>query len=76
MGAAFIHSEAFSVPVAGRTECAYLIFNAVAVFFLPCPGAFQKSIAADIVAGFALFAQRRVYFRLCSDTGMVRSRHP
>ena len=75
-GKAFVHGEAFSVPVAGNAETAELSYDAVMVFVFPCPGVFQKFLTADLFFGSAVFAQLFFNFGLGSDTGVVGTGNP
>ena len=77
LGAALVHREALTLPVAGRAELFQLADNAVAVLVLPVPDALEEFLAAEVVTGQALFlAQVLLYLDLGSDTCMVGAGHP
>ena len=55
LGAALVHGEAGTLPIAGGADLLLLLNDAVAVLFLPLPHALQELLAAQVVAGLALF---------------------
>ena len=76
-GADIVHRKALAAPVARRAQTADLLFNTIAVLFLPGPYAFQKFFAANVVASLAFFfSQLLFYLYLRRDAGMVRPRNP
>ena len=75
--AAIVHGEAAAVPVAGHAERLLLLDDAVAVLLFPRPDALEEFLAAEIVAGQALFlAQHLLDLDLRGDAGVIRARHP
>ena len=75
--AAFVHGKALAAPVAGCTHLALLHGNAVAVLFLPCPGALKKFLAAELFFGLAFFFLYLIdYLYLCGYAGVVCARQP
>ena len=50
-----VHRERKARPVARNAHLFHLFHNASAVFFFPCPGAFEESFAADILFRQPLF---------------------
>ena len=73
----FVHCEAFAGPVAGAAKLFELVDDDAAVLFLPLPDAFQKLVAAEIVAGlFLLLAQLALDDGLRGDAGMIGARKP
>ena len=77
LGAALIHCEAASVPVAGGAHLHLLLHDAVAVLLFPVPHTLQKLFPAQIVAGQSLLlAQVFLHLDLGGDAGVVRSGQP
>ena len=77
LGAAFIHSEALTLPVAGNAQMLQLVDNAVAVLLLPFPNAFQELFAAQVITGFAfLFFDNLFNLNLGCQACMVIAGHP
>ena len=75
--AALVHGEAAAVPVAGHAERLLLLDDAVAVLLFPRPDALEEFLAAEIVAGQALFlAQHLLDLDLRGDAGVIRAGHP
>ena len=54
--AAFVHGEAFAVPVAGSAELADLLGDGVAVLLFPVPAVTDEGLAADLLTLYALLA--------------------
>ena len=74
--ASLVHREALARPVAGRTEHAQLIHDAVAVLLLPIPDTFEEFLAPEFEAVRALRAQTLLHLCLCRNAGVVAARHP
>ena len=52
-GQAFVHGEAFAVPVAGGAQLAELLQDDAAILFLPLPNTRHQPIAAQVVTALA-----------------------
>ena len=76
-GAALVHGEAVTAPVAGCAHLLLLLHDAAAVLLLPRPDALQELLAAQIVAGqaFAL-TQLLLHLDLGGDAGVVAAGQP
>ena len=74
--AAFVHGKALALPVAAAAQLLQLADDAVAVLGLPCPGALQKTIAADHLLGQALGAHSFHHLGFGSNGGVVGAGHP
>ena len=69
---AVVHGEAFAAPVDAGAHAAQLASNVAAGLFLPLPHFIDKRIAAEVVAGFALFGGNfTLHQHLRGDTGVV-----
>ena len=75
-GTTLVHGEAFTRPVAGRTEFFKLVYYAVAVLFFPRPCVFEELFAAYLVFVDALALQLLNNFDLGRNACVVRSRLP
>ena len=75
-GAALVHSKARAVPVTGGTHLLLLLYNAVAVLFLPGPYALQELLPTQVIAGQALLTQVFLHLDLGGDSGVVRTGQP
>ena len=75
-GAALVHGEALSGPIAGGAHFLQLRHDPIAVFFLPVPCPLQKFLSAQVLLGQALFAHGLHDFGLGGNGSMVRSRQP
>ena len=75
-GAAFIHGESGTIPVAGCAQLLLLLHNAVAVLLFPVPDSLQELFPAKIVAGQTLLAELFLNLDLGCDTGMVNAGNP
>ena len=73
---ALVHRKPLSAPVARVSETTFLFQNPAAVFALPRPNAFDETLAAQIMAGFALFGQLLLHDILRGNAGMIHARHP
>ncbi|MPM66782.1 hypothetical protein SDC9_113693 [bioreactor metagenome] len=76
VGAALVHGEAGTAPVAGGAQLFLLLHNAAAVLFLPVPHPLQKGLAAQVMAAHALGAQGLLHLNLGGDAGVVGAGHP
>ena len=77
LGAALIHSEALTLPVAGNAQMLQLVDNAVAVLLLPFPNAFQELFAAQVVTSLTfLFFDNLFNLNLGCQACMVVAGHP
>jgi len=71
-----VHGEAFTAPVAGRSEALQLLDDPAAIDALPFPGSLQKSLAADCLLVFPVFPHLLDDFRLGRDRGVVGAGQP
>ena len=76
VGAALVHGEALTLPIAGAAQFLQLADDAVAVGVLPIPGALQKAVAAHHLFGQALFAHLGHDFGLGGDGSVVGAGYP
>ena len=76
VGAALVHREALTLPVAGAAQLFQLADNAAAISVFPCPGALQKAIAAQHFFGQALLAHGGNHLGFGGNGSMVGARHP
>ena len=75
--AAFIHSKAFTIPVARNAQAFQLVNDAVAILIFPNPNAFQEFFTTKVIASFVFFFfDYFFYFNLGSKACMVITRHP
>ena len=74
--AALVHGKALALPVAAAAQLLQLADDAVAVLGLPCPGALQKTVAADHLLGQALGAHSFHHLGFGSNGGVVGAGHP
>ena len=74
--AALVHREPLARPVAGGTEHAQLIHDAVAVLLLPVPDTREELLAPEFEAVCALRAQALLHLCLCRNARMVAARNP
>ena len=72
-----VHRKALAGPVTGATKLLELVDDDAAVLFLPLPDAFEKLIAAEIVAGlFFLLPQFALHHGLRGDASVIRAWKP
>ena len=76
LGAALVHGEPGTLPVAACAQLLLLLHNAVAVFVLPIPDALQKLFTTKIVAGQALLAKLLLHLDLGGDAGVIDAGNP
>ena len=76
VGAALIHGEALTLPVAARAELLQLADDTVAVLGLPIPCTLEEAVAADHLLGQALGAHGLHDLGLGGDGRMVRAGDP
>ena len=76
VGAAFIHREAFTLPIAARTELAQLLHDAVAVGVLPVPCARKEAVAAEHILREPFLCHGFHDLCLRRDGSMVRAGQP
>ena len=74
--AALVHGKALALPVAAAAQLFQLADDAVAVLGLPCPGALQKTVAADHLLGQALGAHGFHHLGFGSNGSVVGAGHP
>ena len=74
--APLVHREPLTRPVAGGTEHAQLIHDAVAVLLLPIPDTFEEFLAPEFEAVCALRAQTFLHLCLCRNARMIAARNP
>ena len=73
---AFIHSEAQARPVHRSAHGADLVKDAVAVVFTPFPHTVNKSLAAQVLAAFALSSQSTLHHVLGGNARVVSTGNP
>ena len=77
IGQAFVHGEAFTLPVHGVAETAHLTGNGAAGFRFPFPDFVDESFAAVVVTGFTFFCGNlALNDHLGSDPGVVSTDLP
>ena len=69
-----VQREAFAVVIQGKTHFAPLLADDFAELILPFPNLVHELLAAEIIAGNALFAQLSFNFGLCCNPGVVHPR--
>ena len=74
--AAFIHSEAFTAPVAACAHAPLLLGDAVAVLLLPCPGTLQERFPANAFLGQAFLGHGSHDLHFRCNGGVIRARQP
>ncbi len=72
----FVESEALTRPVARRPEEIELAADVPLILLLPGPDALEERLAAEVVAGLALFRQIALDHQLRRDAGVVGPRQP
>ncbi|RWX47565.1 hypothetical protein H206_06312 [Candidatus Electrothrix aarhusensis] len=75
-GQAIIHSEAFSVPIAGSAHPFELVDNGAALFFLPLPDPLNEFFSAQVMAGCILCGQLSLHHVLGGNASMIRAWYP
>ena len=76
-GAALVHGEAVTAPVAGGAHLFLLLHDTAAVFFLPGPHTLKELLAAQIVTGQSLvLPQLLLHLDLGGDAGVVAAGQP
>ena len=76
-GAALVHGEAVTAPVAGGAHLFLLLHDTAAVFFLPGPHTLKELLATQIVTGQSLvLPQFLLHLDLGGDTGVVAAGQP
>ena len=73
---AIVQRKAFPSPVTGDAHAFLLRGDAAMIFRFPTPHLFDKTLAAQIMPGDALFVQHAFHYILGGDAGVIRSRHP
>ncbi len=76
LGEALVHGEPLARPVDAVAEPAHLAEDLAAVLFLPLPDALDELLAAQVVAGLALFRELLLDLVLGGDTGVVHAGQP
>ena len=77
LGAALVHGEAGTAPIAGGAHLHLLFNDAVAVLLLPGPNALQELLPAQVVASQALLvAEGLLHLDLGGDAGVIRAGQP
>ena len=76
-GEAFIHGEAFGIPVNRVAETTHLLGNGATRFFFPLPDLLNKLLTAHLfAAGLTFGGQFALNHHLRGDTGMVGAHLP
>ena len=76
LAAALVHSEAFSVPVAGRAHLLELFNDPSAELFFPFPRSFEEALTSDILFRDTLLTHRFNYLRFGCNGSVIRTGKP
>ena len=76
VGAALVHGESLTAPIAGRSQAAQLTLDASTVFRLPLPGTLEEALAAQILFGQTFLGHSLDDLDLGGDGRMVRAGQP
>ena len=76
VGAALVHGEALTLPVAGGAQLLQLLNDAVAIGIFPLPGTLQEAITADHFLGQAVGTHGLDNLRLGGDGCVVGAGQP